>query len=204
MKIKKLITILAASTMLAIPAARAAVSLPVLVIDISNPAAVTFTSTTENASNTFSTPFTQGNFFPPSPSVGGTQLGISLAGFFSNGGTAGVLSPASSTLAPGPFYSFGYSMMTRSVGSADLRLSTNVAFRQEFSTSNRAFTGALTVDLSAYAGQLPTAGSVGSILAPDASSNMTEVGSYQVVGVPECSSFLLSCSGALVLLRRRR
>jgi hypothetical protein len=75
---------------------------------------------------------------------------------------------------------------------------------QNYSTLSSAFSGSMTLDLTAVSALLPAINSTGIIRAGDGSDGSVggQIGQYQVV--PEPSSLLLLAGAALLCLRRRR
>jgi hypothetical protein len=151
----------------------------VLIIDVSNPSAVTFTGTGTFASANFN---------------GGTTAAfpVRVSGFFTSSLTNFDVLATSTTLATtGSNHTLGRAFLRVGAGGP-----TTLLFRQDgnsqenFSTSNAAFTGTGTFDLSAYSTSLPGAGATGSIYAADGT---TVIGTYLVTtsAIPEPSTYAL-------------
>jgi len=155
-----------------------------LTINVSNPSAVTFTSTGNFASTSMAYSATQnldfGNFFksPLSFNVSGT------GNLYGDGGSSAFLSTLNGL-------------------GLDLYLKSPTSYSGTFSTSSAAFTGTETFNLSGQLSYLPTAGTTGAIY-----GSSGPIGTYQVVSaVPEPSTYALFGLGAiglLMVLRRKK
>jgi len=181
---------------------------PILLsIDDSNPSAVTITATSSNS-------YADYNGNPAS-------AGVDLLGFFSvdeqnlshgqfsggtlQGGNDGVsydslLSDNYST-SGGVYYDLEVYLSSSSVGSGNT---------ETFSTSQQAFTGTWTVNLTSLgvnASDLPAADSEGSIISGNSANAGSFIGEWQVLPVPEPRTEGLLALGTLVagtmVLRRR-
>ncbi|WP_367872844.1 PEP-CTERM sorting domain-containing protein [Luteolibacter sp. Populi] len=176
----------------------------VLVVDISNPAAVTFTSTpnfsqTNSSLNIGTAGFTIRNFLASPASIPSSTLGL------------GNLSPTGSTFVYSGMATFSYEANDGNFTSAnDLSVFSNGggpgAASQVFSTGTRAFNGVLTIDLSAYVSSLPAAGVTGDVISGYFLSGTADHGETvgQFVVIPEPGSVLLGGLGFLILGFRRR
>ena len=174
----------------------------VLVIDISNPAAVTFTAT--------------GNVSLVNSSLNMALGGFTIQNFLATPEwldelTTGDLHPTGSAYVYAGLGTFDYEGGSGNFGSAnDLSIYSNggsstTELSQVFSTSSPAFNGVMTVNFSEFASSLPAAGTTGNVRAGyliGESGHTGIVGDYIVV--PEPSSALLGGLGALALLKRRR
>lgn len=176
----------------------------VLTIDISNPAAVIFTSTpalsqTNSSLNIGFDGFTIQNFFVITVLVPSSTV------------ATGNLQPTGSTMFYGGTGSFNYEANNGVFTTGnDLSVFSNggapLAGSQVFSTGLRAFNGVMTIDFSSFAAALPTAGSTGTIysgyLASGTPGQGLVVGQYSVV--PEPSTIALGLIGLAGLTSRRR
>ena len=157
----------------------------VLDVDVSNPAAVTFTAT--------------GNVSQIDDS-GLLMGGVDLLGFFASdpgsikSGLLGDLRPSSAASA--------YGTMDKSYLHGDaLNLSYGASGTQTFSTITPAFAGAGTADLGSYSALLPVAGDSGNVAVGGPVGAV--VGQWQVVPEPGVLTMLVA-GGATLVLRRRR
>ncbi len=165
-----------------------------LEIDISDPSAVTFTATSNNASsdsslNASSNGFTIEGFFLSNPTVD-----------YIDGNVTGTLSPVTGTTQTYAIAgTFDYLSGTETFGPGnDLNVTANGnagSNSQVFSTSSTAFTGTAVMDLSSYVANLPLAGASGSIY-PGYSLGPAVIGEWSVV--PEPSTYALG-AGMLAL-----
>lgn len=175
----------------------------VLVIDISNPAAVTFTSTSANSQtnsslNIGSEGFTIQNFF------------TSSANYASATGVGGNLAPTGSSFTYTQLGTFNFEANNGNfVAGNDLSIYSSggtTAGSQVFSTGTRAFNGVATVDFSSTPGALPTSGTTGNVYSGYFQSGTTGhgllIGTFQVV--PEPSSLLICALGLTVVCGKRR
>lgn len=148
-----------------------------ILVDDSNPSAVTLTATTAlSAANDSTT--TSGD-------------GILLLGLFTSNIGSSPFGPAlSDGLQPvlsGDLYNTWSGDHHSSASYLDLGIYDNVgSTTQTFSTSSQAFTGSMTIDLSSVGFALPAAGASGNILAGWSGHTGGELGTYLVV-VPEPS-----------------
>lgn len=195
---RPLLSSLAGLFLLAAPAQ----AFTVLVIDISNPAAVTFTST--------------GSVSLVDSSLNMSLGGFSIQNFFATAVWAdeiatGNLHPTGSPYVYSGLGTFDYEGGTGFFGSSnDLSIYSNggastTELSQVFSTDSSAFNGVMTVNFSEFASSLPAAGTAGNVRA---GYLIGELGHTGIVGeyivVPEPSAVLLGGLGALALLKRRR
>lgn len=196
---------LGAGTLLA-PSSGAAV---LLVVDVSNPAAVTITATGGLPSAN-----------DPGPAGTWTFDGATLLEFFTAdaGGDAGGAFASGSDLKPTAsinayngwitdFFSTGGVDGTGEFFDLNLYYSEFVEDPQDFDTAQRAFSGAATVNLSALSALLPAAGATGEILAGYSDFAGPVIGEWAVV--PEVSPGAQAAvfglgAGALLFLRRRQ
>jgi hypothetical protein len=137
----------------------------VLIIDVSNPAAVTISGTSEFATATLST--------------GSQTFPIWLSGFFGVGqDMSTTLSASSTSLAT---YNAGHTLGSALVrfipGDTTLVLRQGPPSNENFSLSNPAFTGSAPFDFSSLEAGLPFGGTTGNVLAYNGSAT-TVVGSY--------------------------
>ena len=164
-----------------------------LFVDVSDPAAVTFTSTL-NLSSVNDSSFT-------------TYEGVDLVGFFSSEyvGSSGLMSGnLKFPTAAWQYYKWNSDQRVPGAPWSDLNLYNHDSTpgNQAFSTTAAAFTGTGTINLTGYS--LPSPGDSGDII-PGANSAtpFPVIGQWQVVAVPEPSSVLLSGLGLAALLGRR-
>lgn len=175
----------------------------VLTIDISNPAAVTFTSTpalseTNSSLNIGTDGFTIQNFFALTVLVPDSTL------------ATGDLMPTGSTFVYAGMGTFSFEANNGTFAAGnDLSVFANgapMAGSQVFSTVTRAFNGTMVVDMSPYIAALPAAGTTGTVYSGFRSSGITGhglvVGQYSVV--PEPNSIALALLGMTALARRKR
>ena len=168
----------------------------VLVVNVSNPSAVTLTGTGTFASANYN---------------GGTTAAwpVRLAGFFTSAQSNIDVTATSTTLkTTGADHTIGYALLrVGATGATTLDFRKDGGNSQEnFSTGSAAFTGTATFNLSANSAALPASGASGNILAADGS---TVIGTYSVVtsAIPEPSTYAV-IMGPIVLgfafFRRRR
>jgi hypothetical protein len=177
-----------------------------LVINVTDPSAVTFTATSENAYGTASIAvnFTGGitleNFFPFNQSITVGDPAVLV----------GNLTPSGTSTAYNEFVTFNYDANTGTVESGDDLSVYNVdapnVDTQDFVSGATAFTGFSTVDLTGYT--LPTEGTWGAINIGYKADHGGTIGYWTVVTtqVPEASTYSLF-AGALALawvVARRR
>lgn len=178
---------------LAAPAAWA----QIIVVNVYNPAAVTFTPTGANAA---------------ANSTGiSTNFAVRFGGFFTTGQTNQDFPAITDTLfTTGGTHNLDIFMVRGAAGTSTLVLRTTGNTAQFFSTSSPAFTGAATIDFTSAATALPTAGTTGNIYDY---TGTTVVGTYSVVSysaVPEPGTYAALAGGAALLAagvirtRRRR
>ncbi|GAT32447.1 PEP-CTERM protein-sorting domain-containing protein [Terrimicrobium sacchariphilum] len=188
---RRLLLIACLIGLLSVSAARADI---LVTIDITNPAAVVFTATS-------AAPQSSG------PNVPGTG-GIDFLHFFAveiSGFASGLVSQSTFATyldSSYPYQDWNTDEYSRS--NVDLQFYSQKTSSQHFSTSDPAFVGTGTVDFSAYAAYLPTAGATGQITdgasgnASGDSRPLTVLGSYQVV--PEPATWALLALGLAALL----
>jgi hypothetical protein len=176
-------------------------ALVLLTIDVSNPSAVTFTSTTNVAGqNSVLTSnfdgFTVENFFTATEELNQETV---------------VLGNLTTTAGGGYSYdilqTFNFDANDGVFGPGnDLTIySFTTAGAQIFNTATRAFTGVATVDFSDEASSLPAGGTVGQIYAGYLKSGNPQyvlIGQWTVIPEPACA--LLLPLGLIPLCRRRR
>ncbi len=171
-------------------AARAEV---VLLVDITNPAAIPITATSANARAAG----------PAVPQF----VGIDLLQFFTAAVDVGTGYFTSSTLTPpggGAYLNFESDNYSGSLIDLNLLDGGNLNDPQDFSTSSPAFTGQGALDLSSYAAYLPAFGATGNVL--NGANNATfgtVVGQWQAVPEPS-TSLLLAFAAAACLFGLRR
>lgn len=184
--------------LLSVPAARADI---LVTIDITNPAAVVFTATS-------AAPLTSG------PNVPGTG-GIDFLHFFAteiSGFALGLVSQSTfATYLDSSYPYLNWNTDNYSGPNVDLTFYSQKTSSQHFSTSDPAFVGTGTVNFSAYAAYLPSAGATGQITdgnsgnASGDSRPLTVLGTYQVVPEPATWTLLaLGLAACLPALRRLR
>ncbi|MFD0894651.1 hypothetical protein KBB96_05470 [Luteolibacter ambystomatis] len=175
----------------------------VLVIDVSNPAAVTITSTSANSQtnsslNIGSDGITIQNFF------------TSAANYASSTAVVGNLAPTGSGFTYAQLGTFNFEANNGNFTAGnDLSIyatGATTAGSQVFSTSTRAFNGVAIVDFSSTPGALPTAGTTGNVYSGYFQSGTTGhgllIGTFQVV--PEPSPLLICALGLTVACGKRR
>lgn len=169
----------------------------ILIIDISDPSHVTFTSTNANAQNDDEDSW--------------LQEGISLIGFFQASVEELYFFDTPSGL-QSPGGSFAYSTLTginffdplSPDTYQDLSIFGSGFSTQDFTTSARALSGSSTADLTDLQASLPAVGSTGDIYSGDGISfGGPVIGQYTVVPEPAAIG-LLACGGMLTLLRGRK
>lgn len=168
----------------------------ILVIDISNPSAVTFTATGAFAQNDDDDSF--------------SISGISLIDFFQASFSDSDLHYFSSSNLRSPEGDFPYSTLTSiaffdpfSSEYFDLSIFYDSFSGQGFSTSAPALTGSAVANLSAWLAYLPTAGTTGNIHSGDGIfSSGPVIGQYSVVPEPATAGLLLGAT--LLAIRRAR
>lgn len=158
----------------------------VLIVDVSNPNAVTFTSTTSFA--------TSGTVFAPSDS----SDGVDLLGFFKS--DVGVLPSGtflSSSLTPsgtsGAFNNWSPDNQSGSTRDLNLWNSVGGAGSMQFDSSVRAFTGQASINMAllGYTSFLPSAGASGNILnGYSAINDGNTIGQWSVVPEPQTYAML--------------
>jgi PEP-CTERM motif len=178
----------------------------ILYIDDSNPAAVRIYSSGGDATASNSTTVAEDGadllgFFPTSAAGGGNYMGAS-----------GNLT-APGDLAYNEEHPDDQSVGTTNIQSIsgsflDLTLfltaSDGDTTPQNFTTGSPAFTGTMTMDLSAYAGDLPTPGSTGTVIAGWSGGEIGgAIGEWEVVPEPSTYAMVLAGLGLLVFWRRR-
>ncbi len=164
----------------------------VLVVNVADSAAVTFTGTGTFASNNFNSGTSDA--FP-----------VRLSGFFTSAQTNFDFVTAASTLmTTGAGHTLGLAFLRVGAGGPTTLLMRQSGNSQEnFSTSSAAFSGAATFDMSSVASALPTAGASGTIFASDGT---TAIGTYSVVSsVPEPSAcgVIAGLAGFVFAMRRK-
>lgn len=152
----------------------------VLLINVSNPSAVTFTGTGA---------FAEANF---TGDGGARQIRLDL--FFVNDVGASGQGATSSTLvtydAPTPLNNA--IVRPGAAGPKTLILTSFSGELQNFSVSAAAFSGVATFDLSDWASSLPSPGASGNIGAfNESNSTSAIIGTYSIVAVPEPSTYAL-------------
>ncbi len=166
----------------------------ILIVDVTNPAAVTFTGT--------------GAFASANASSGTVTFPIWLAGFYTVAQDQTTMTATSTTLeTTGAGHTLGWAATRAIPGYTSLVLRQGPPSAENFSVSSPAFTGMATFDLSSVAAGLPSAGSSGNVLSYN-NSVTTVVGTYSVTGVPEPSVYGLTgglaCLGFALLRRHRK
>lgn len=165
-----------------------------LTVDISDPSAVTFTATGLAPSANDNT-------------VSGT-IGFTLLGFLTSADDLLSTSGLGDLEAPGMTSAYdAFAALDYAGGVFDPGVDINLwggSGVQNFSTGAPAFTGTFTIDLTAIASLLPSAGHSGTIQVGDGSETGAVIGQYQVV--PEPSAVLLTtlACGTVLIFRRRR
>jgi hypothetical protein len=176
---------------LSLPVAEADI---LVTIDITNPAAVVFTATG-------AAPSANG------PNVPGIN-GIDFLQFFTteiSGFALGDVTPSTfATYLDSDYPYLNWNTDSYSGPNVDLNFYSQDGSSQHFNTSSPAFVGTATVNFTAYASYLPSAGATGQITdgnsgnASGPSRPLTVLGSYQVV--PEPSTWALLALGLAALL----
>jgi hypothetical protein len=173
---------------------QAGVLVDLIEVNVSNPAAVTFTAT--------------GNHSLINDSTATGVDGVDLLAFFSDmgfglGSVSGNLTPPTQDgIAYFTWYTDSYSSGGTSYN--DLNLYSNEGHPQNFSTGAPAFTGTGTADLSAYTAFLPSLGASGNIAAGSfGQGSMAVIGQWQVTPEPATLS-LLAVGGLAAIIRRKR
>lgn len=153
----------------------------VILVNIADPAAVTFTGTGTFASANYN---------------GGTTaaLPVRLQNFFSSApGNLDVTATLTTLMTTGANHTLGLALLRPGASGATTLDFRQAGFSQEnFSTSSAAFSGTGTFNFSTYGAYLPAAGTTGNIFAADGA---TVIGTYSVVSsaVPEPSAYAALC-----------
>ncbi len=177
--------------LLSVPAARADI---LVTIDITNPAAVVFTATS-------AAPTATGSGVPGINGIDFLQFFITpISGF-----ALGDVTPSSFATYLDSTYPYqNWNTDSYSGSNVDLNFYSQKPSSQHFNTADPAFVGTATVNFTAYAAYLPTAGATGQITngnsgnASGDSRPLTVLGSYQVV--PEPATWALLALGLAALL----
>lgn len=180
-----------------LPAARADY---LVTIDITNPAAVVFTATG-------AAPTANGSGVPGIGGIDFLQFFITpISGF-----VMGDVTPSTFATYLDSSYPFlNWNTDSYSGSNVDLNFYSQKPSSQSFNTADPAFVGAGTVNFTAYASYLPSAGATGQITngnsgnASGPSRPLTVIGTYQVVPEPSTWALLaLGLAACLPFLRRR-
>lgn len=179
-----------------LPAARADL---LVTIDITNPGAVVFTATS-------AAPLANGPNVPGISGIDFLQFFITPLSDF----TLGDVTPSTfATYLDSNYPYLNWNTDSYSGSNVDLNFYSQDGSSQRFNTTDPAFVGTATVNFTAYASYLPSAGATGQITdgnsgnASGPSRPLTVLGTYQVV--PEPSTWaLLALAACLPLLRRHR
>ncbi len=180
----------------------------VLIIDVTNPSAVTFTSTNGASASDSSLAvgtvgFTIENFLInletlPSLAVAG-NLSVTRGSVLAAYDTLGTFAYGSSNTALG--LGDDLSLFSSSTGN-------NTPSSQIFENGQRAFSGVATADFSSIASSLPAAGTTGSVITGFESSGVFDhgelIGEWTVVPEPSSSFMALAGLSLLGLSRRRK
>jgi hypothetical protein len=166
----------------------------IVLVNVSNPAAVTFTGTGDFALADYT------------GTVGGDAFPVRLSGFFtSNQANFDALAASTSLMTTGADHTLGRAFLRVGAGGpTTLLLRRDGNSQENFSTSSAAFTGTATFDLSSFASALPAVGASGNIYAAD---GLTLVGTYSVTAVPEpaeCALVFGIVALSLAALKRHR
>lgn len=164
----------------------------VLIVDITDPSAVTITATT--------------NFSAINDSTSQDGNGIVLKGLFSSGSGSGSFTSGDLAAPGGVAYNFSANGFNSTVTDLDLNLfSQDKSNTQSFVDSAAAFTGSLTINLDSE--DLSGVGSSGDVLVgdgePGGGSGLV-IGTYQIIPEPSMVSLLIMGLGTLCIVRRRR
>ena len=168
----------------------------ILIVDVSNPNAVTFTSTTANSQ-------------ADDPNANLID-GIDLLSFWQQAaGGAGFGNPMVSNLIPSgtvsPYTFWGADNFPGGIPFDDLNLWGSPGVHQ-FTTTSPAFTGSATADFSAYIAALPGGGMSGDIISGySMGGSGVVIGQWQVTAVPEpvgMGSLAVLLGSGLVIRRR--
>lgn len=179
-----------------------AIASVVLLINVSNPAHVTFNAVANNSANNghiradYDGGIALDNFFTSNQSILLANP-LAITGNLTSIGTSRSFNEA---------VTFNYGNGTPVPG-RDVSLyynTTDTAAYQEFSTSAPPFTGSSWADLSAFAAGLPAHGATGSVLM--SYSGGTTIGEWQVTAVPEPTEYMAFATAGMVgfVLWRRR
>lgn len=172
---------------------------PVLIkVDLSNPAAATFTATGEKPTD--------------NDNLCSIEYGVTLVGFFT--GQPGLLlgEQVGGDLKPNQVgVAYDYWVDNSFGGTGGLNLyrfyyEPEGAPKQIFVTSDPAFSGSALIDLSGYSGFLPQRGTRGAIRVGDGTGYAgREIGYYEIIPEPSAIAWaLMGPAGALFVILRRR